>query len=203
MSMSQADLVQSLIDQLADSASVFENEDFESFLDAAAADLSQYRPRLMNTSLTLLGDTELYTAPSDYISFHSSSWGKWERRRRKVWDENYPSYLPKIYFIEDAGEKKLFLSPAPSAEQISDFGSLYQFRYFATHIISTDGMKTSILNSDRHLLLLRAMAEAAKTMAMRNISKPVRLRDGLSNGPRNGTPAALYKQLMDEFRAQV
>jgi hypothetical protein len=109
--------------------------------------------------------------------------------------------LPKVRFTEvAAGSYKLSLEPSPSAAQIAVLGSDFRYYYFARHLIDVaDAAKTTVLASERHLLLLRAQAEAMREMAMRNIAKPVALRDGISSGPRNGTPAALHAALLAEF----
>ena len=65
--------------------------------------------------------------------------------------------------------------------------------------IDADAANTTVEAKDRALFLLRAHAEVARELAARNITKPVRLRDGFSQGPRNATPAALYDALMREF----
>lgn len=45
--------------------------------------------------------------------------------------------------------------------------------------------------------------KACKEMAMRNLTKPVSMRDGISNGPRNGTPAYMFEVLMREYSARA
>ena len=55
----------------------------------------------------------------------------------------------------------------------------------------------------RSLLLLRAQAEACRELALRNVSKPVTMRDAVGSQPRNGTPSALYQMLLTEFETRV
>jgi hypothetical protein len=38
---------------------------------------------------------------------------------------------------------------------------------------------------------------------IRNIKKPVNMRDGLHSAPRNMSPSALYKLLMDEWEKKI
>jgi hypothetical protein len=82
-------------------------------------------------------------------------------------------------------------------------GSEFRYYYFALHSIGAAAADTTVKASDRGLLLLRAQAEAMKEMAMRNIKKPVQMRDGLASAPRNGTPASLFQALMDQFEKEA
>jgi hypothetical protein len=38
---------------------------------------------------------------------------------------------------------------------------------------------------------------------MRNVGKPVSMRDGISGGTRNGTPTYLFEALMKEFESRA
>ena len=40
-------------------------------------------------------------------------------------------------------------------------------------------------------------------MALRNMAKPVTMRDGISGQTRNGTPASLYQSLLKEFYERI
>jgi hypothetical protein len=128
-----------------------------------------------------------------------SNWGEAFKGRYNFWDDCYPKDLPKLSIVELSGVRKLRLNPAPTAAQIGWYGSTYDYFYAASHVLSDTPGATTIDDRDRGLLLLRAQAEAMKELATRNIGKPVQLRDGMSYGPKNGTPAALYDQLMREF----
>jgi hypothetical protein len=201
--MSQADLVADLKAGLLDSADVFTaaaDADFIRHLGAAALALARFRPRTLLGELTLVADQAGYAAPAD---FHAFKLGLWGSTTARPWDKNWPGRIPAARAVEAAGAMEIHLDPAPTAAQIALLGSAYKFYYYARHSISTTAASTTIRPGDRGLLLLRAQAEAMKEMALRNIKKPVQLRDGLASAPRNGTPAALFQALLDEFERQA
>jgi len=203
--MSQADLVADLKASLQDSANMFTaaaDADFIRHLDAAAEDFSRARKRTMVGSLTLVAEQDLYPAPSDCLRPKFSTWGRDARRKYLPWDKNWTGRFPRMTMTEQSGAREILLSPAPTATQITRYGSSYKYFYFAAHAVDALAANTTIMAGDRALLLLRAQAEAAKELAMRNITKPVQLRDTTSSMPRNGTPAALYEALMALFEKQ-
>lgn len=202
--MSKADLVADLKASLQSAADVFvaENDaDFNRHIDAAAMDMGRFRRRTLLGEITVIADQTSYAAPNDLIAFKSALWGN--ERITKPWESNWPGRLPDVSLAESLGnvanDYDLLLIPAPTAHQISVLGSSFKFYYYAGHAVGANAADTTIKLIDRGLLLLRAQAEAMKEMAMRNLGKPVQMRDGISNGPRNGTPAALYGQLMESF----
>ncbi len=199
--MSQADLVADFKASLQDAKNVFTAEsdaDFIRHLVAAALDMGHKRPRTLLGNITLVADQYNYPAPANLHAYKSDLWGI-PARRINPWEKNHPGKLPDVFVSGSAGALELHLLPAPSAFQIGVLGSAFKFYYFATHIIGATAADTTIQAGDRGLLLLRAQAEAMKEMAMRNIGKPVALRDGMSQGPRNGTPQYLFEQLMKMF----
>lgn len=201
--MSQADLVADHKAGLMDSADTFTaalDADFIRHLNNAALALSMRRPRTLLGTLALVADQTGYAAPADFHSFKASLWGS---ATTKPWDKNWAGRLPNVAAVEVSGEMEIHLDPAPTTAQISLLGSAYKFYYFAKHSISTTAASTTVRTGDRGLLLLRAQAEAMKEMALRNIKKPVQMRDGLASAPRNGTPAALFQALMDQFEREA
>jgi len=66
-----------------------------------------------------------------------------------------------------------------------------------------DRLLGAVFGALRGALLLRAQAECCKELAMRNVAKPVTMRDGGGGQPRNGTPGHLYSVLLAEFMARV
>jgi len=205
--MTEDELVAELKASLMDCASVFpgtdadEDADFKRHLSFAAKDLGRLRPRRLRGSLELVADTAFYDAPAGILKVGMSTWGS--DSTRKPWDDGYPGKVPRIMLIRNDDELQLQLDPAPTSLQITVFGADMPFTYYATHEIGATDAETTILEGDRGLLILRAQAEAMKEMAMRNIAKPVAMRDGISNTPKNGIPAALHKQLMDEFESMA
>ncbi|HLP97484.1 MAG TPA: hypothetical protein VK149_03465 [Sideroxyarcus sp.] len=197
--MSKADLIADLKASLQDMANVFttaDDADFVRHLSVAALDMGRKRPRTLLGSLTLVADQFNYAAPADFHSFKSYLWGI---GRANPWEKTYTGRLPDVRAAVNGSTRELHLLPAPTQSQINQLGSAFKYYYFASHSIGETAADTTIQAADRGLLLLRAQAEACKEMAMRNIGKPVQMRDGITQGPRNGTPASLYDALMKYF----
>lgn len=200
--MSQADLVADLKGMLMDAANKFTDAsdlDLIRCLDNAARDLGRFRPRTLSGSVTLVADQNNYAAPADYLRFKFSYWGLAERNTYQPWQGKFPQRLPSVQTIEGASGLELMLLPAPTAQQITDLGSTYRFLYFAGHVIGADAANTSVQLGDRHLLLLRAVAEALFNLAANGITKPVQLGPGVGSMPKNGSPGALAEQALKDF----
>jgi hypothetical protein len=189
---------------LSDTATLFQDGDIDRQLDVAASDLGRVRRRTAASFITLIANVHLYPAPSNMISPTYSHWGMGNPvRQYQSWRaRTFPSVLPRLSRISD-DTPRLVLNPAPTVQQIAQHGSRYDFFYIAAHIIGVAAIDTTIRLEDRALLLLRAQAEAMKEVAVRNSRKPVSIRDGLGSNPKNGTPAALYRQLIDAFHEQA
>ena len=201
-SMSQADLVVDLKNMLQDAAAKFteaEDADFVRHLTIAAQDLGRFRHRTKLGSVTLEADKNDYPAPADMIKPKVGLWGLNERRTRKPWQRNFPQTLPQLDVIEGDSGIEIHLNPAPTAEQIADLGQTFKFYYFAGHSIADDAAQTTVRSADRHLLLIRAAAQALFELAANGISKPVQLGPGVGSMPKNGTPGALSDQLLKQF----
>jgi hypothetical protein len=200
-SMSRQDLAADFRSSLQDSAEVFETDaegtQFLRLLDLAASDLARIVPRRRWGGVMLVADQATYAAPADLLDVGAPYWGLTPRTRLQPWEAGYPAQMPQLIFL--AGDRLLQLSPAPSASDIAALGADYRFTYYARHVLSDIAANTTVLEGDRGKLLLRAQAEAMKELAIRNIKKPVQMRDGVTSAPRNGTPAALWQALMDEF----
>ncbi len=201
--MSKADLVADLKASLQDSKNVFtaaNDGDFERHLAQAALDFGRKRSRTLVASFILVADQAGYAPlPADFLFYKSHMWGIAPVAAPKPWESGYPGRLPTGRVIEEGGARKLYLDPPPTGAQINVLGSDFRYYYGAGHVVDADAAKTTVLAGDRQLLILRAQAEAMREMAMRNIVKPVQLRDGMSSAPRNGLPSYLYEKLMEEF----
>jgi len=201
--MSKTDLVADMKASLQDAAKVFtaaNDADFKRHLDTAALDMVCKRPRTMLGTLTLVAEQFNYAAPADFLSYKSDLWGI-PASRIQPWETNYPGRLPDVRSALNGAVRELHFLPPPTEAQITVLGSAFKFYYFAAHTIDATAANTTIFAGDRGLLLLRAQAEAMKEMAMRNIGKPVQMRDGISGGTRNGTPSYLFEALMKQFEA--
>jgi hypothetical protein len=196
--LSLADLIADLKAMLMDAANKFtaaSDADFERHLTLAALDLARKRPRTMLGEITALADVSDYTAPADMRMVKNALWGVNEQRHR--WRSSFPGMLPRPSYVGGM----LHLMPAPTAEQIAQLGSSYKFYYFANYVIGADAANTTINAGDRHLLLIRAAAQAMQELAANNYTKPVQLGSG-SGGvsmPKNGTAASLAGQLLQLF----
>lgn len=203
MSMVLADLVTDLKTSLHDTAKVFvaaDDADFKRFLQQALPDMQFKRPLSRLGSITLVADQAQYAVPvSDFAAYKLHDWAD-PARAPKPWQPGYPGSVPRVIDAWDGSAWWLVLQPAPSSALLACYGSTLKFWYFARHILSDTAGQTTVNELDRGLLLLRAQVEALKELAVRNASKPVQLRDGMSGTPRNSTPAALAEQLLQEFR---
>lgn len=203
--MARADLMADLKASLHDAAEVFtaENDaDFSRLLDVAVLDFARLRPRTLVGSLTLEAGQPDYTPAADFHFFKADLWAD-PNRMGRPWEKSWTGRLPSVVPATVDGVRKLVFQPAPSAQQIAVLGSTFRYYYFARHEIGETDAETTIQSADRGLLILRAQAEAMREMAMRNIAKPMQMRDGISSAPRNGTPSHLYSVLMDEFNRAV
>jgi hypothetical protein len=203
MDMALADLVADLKTSLHDSAAVFkaaDDADFKRFLAQALPDMQFKRPVSRLASVSLQADLSRYAMPvDDFAAFKVCEWAD-PRRAPKPWEPRYPGAVPRIATEWDGAAWWVVLDPAPTLALLACYGTELRFWYFARHVLGATAVETTVNELDRGLLLLRAQVEAMKELAIRNASKPVQLRDGMSGTPRNSTPAALAEQLMQQFR---
>lgn len=201
-SMSLEDLVADLKDTLHDSATVFASDDdaaFKRFLVQALPAMEIKRP------LTRLGGVQLQAGLPRYSlanvpDFAAYKTHLWDTGMPKPWEPGYPGALPRVSAARDADQWWLHFDPAPTWKHIGALGYSFRFWYYGRHVLGALAAATTIAEADRGLLLLRAQAEAMREMAVRNASKPVQMRDGISGVTRNSTPAALYEQLLRAFQ---
>ncbi len=193
-----ARLSEDLESSLMDMASIFDGNLFL-LLSNALLDFSRVRRRTLAGKVALIAGQVVYDCPADFISFGVSYWGASQRQSIKPWEPGYPQRTPRARVMDSDNGKQLLFDAPPSAGQIASLGAEYAFTYYASHVISEDGDKTTVSVSDRDLLLLRAQAEAMRFMANRNIKKPVASREAISGQTRNGTPAALYDFYLKQF----
>lgn len=187
---------------LLDSAERFTapaNGDFNRHLDAAVVDLSRLHQRILKDSITLTTADDEYPAPAGLRRVTRTLWGRNHNRAARYWDSNFVQSLPTLRAIESASGRVLQLSRLVTASELAEIGAECPYFYEAAHVIGADAVDTSVPDYDRPLLILRAQVEAMKELAMRGVGKPVALRDGVSNTPRNAHPAALADFLMQQF----
>ena len=199
--MSLEQLTKSLKTSLMDSAGLFLDE-LPQLLTIAAEDLAKVRRRTLVGSIQLRPGKDIYLAPEDLMDFKLSTWGQQQRKTMKPWQPKYPRQLPDVSVL-DGSPKYLVLSFIPTCGQIGLMGSEFRFFYFANHHIDEDGSKTTVSESERNLLLLRAQAEAMKWLSMRNVDKTVSAKHAISGASKGGVPAALYRILLEDWERRA
>lgn len=201
--ISRGEIITQLKASLGDAVSGFkaaDDADFQRHLDTALADFSTQRPRIGIGSFDLLTGQmadypNCYAVPADFIQYRQMIWGA---HCYMPWEPLYPGQLPRVARVDINDQQALTLTPAPTQLQLSVCGSRFSYHYLALHKVGT-AAQTTVPSQDVPLLVLRCQAEAMRELAMRNINKPVAMRDGLTGSPRNSTPAALYQALLGEF----
>ena len=200
--MSQADLIADLKRSVGDASSPFDapiDGDWKRFLAVALVAMQDKRPRTLLGTITLVAEQLLYPlALTDFVQYKTHVSGA---RPPKPWSPCYPGALPRVCAEQDGSTWNLVLDPPPTAAHLSAYGSAFKFWYFAAHALGADDAASTVAAADRPLLLLRAQAECMRELSMRNVNKPVALRDGYSGQPRNSTPAALWDALLREWKA--
>ncbi|WP_024303316.1 hypothetical protein [Pseudogulbenkiania sp. MAI-1] len=197
----QASLITKLQASLLATAESFLPEDFARHVHVAVADFSRYRPLEMVDTLALQAGLALYPCPAELTVVLGCDWGRDAKLTLDPWDNRWPGALPAIRVMRQGENRVLYLTPAPSARQISLLGSACTYRYGAAHMVSeTDG---TLADQDVPLVVLRAQAEALRELAAKHTTVPYQVRDGISATPRNGTPSYLHTVLMDEFERRV
>lgn len=202
MSMLQSSLIVDLKGLLGSVAERFKrpgDADFILHLNAAAQAMQRKRPLTKSAFLLLVADQENYLAPSDLVLPKASTWGRNGRLNKKPWQKGYCKSQPRMSVAEGVSGQEIILSPPPTAEDIHCLGTSFYFYYFAKHIISDVANETTIKESDRDLLLIRATASALMSMAAQQVMTPVTLGNSGISMPKNGTAAALAESLLTMF----
>lgn len=202
--MSMVDLVADLKSSLHDSAAVFtaaDDADFVRFLNQALPDMGWKRSRTQLGQVTLTAGEANYSL-ADLPDFYNYKMHLWDRGATypASWEPGYPGALPRVTSYKNGAGYFLAFEPAPSAAHIALRGSTFKFYYFGLHAIGANAADTTVAAPDRGLLLLRAQVEAMLELILRNMGKPVKFNDGLSGMPRNSTPAALHRSLLNTFQ---
>ena len=123
--MSQDSLVADLKSTLNQAAEFFKtaaDADYKRHLDAAAADMSRIRPRILKATLTLASETSEYDAPANIKRVTRTDWGRAERKQRQPWNADYIHDLPDLSVIETDSGTKLELSREITAAELADIG---------------------------------------------------------------------------------
>lgn len=198
--LTEADVIADLKRSVHDAAGPFDaagDADWRRFLTLALVAMQAKRPRTLLGQVTIAADEERFAVPhADFAMYKTHVWGA---RPLNPWEPCYPGALPRVTAVHDATGWGLMFDPPPTQAHINAYGSAFKFWYFGTHALATESTPSTLSLQDRPLLLLRAQVEVMRELSMRNVNKPVALRDGFSGTPRNSTPAALYRELLREF----
>lgn len=199
--MNFTSLTTRLTDSLHDAARVFDAGDFDRHVNVALRAMAlEKRPLRRAATLYLVANQSDYAAPADLVRVERLHWEN--GCSRQPWRTHYLGPRPVVSHLQGDSGIRINLSPRPTQRQIDALGGALGFTYLATHAVVDNEIDT-LADADEDLVILRAQAEACRELALRNITKPVTLRDGSLNQPRNSTPGALFKALIDEWKAAV
>lgn len=172
-----------------------QKEDFDAALDIALKALEESRPYILHDSITLTAGEPLYDAPAaDFVGYAHSDWGTAKK-------SYFNGCETRPHIMNN--KKKLHFSPAPTAAQLTAWGSTFAYFYRARHVLTDTPSECTLNDEDQGILILRAMAELMRILASRNVVDPVQLHRGIGNVPTSSTPGQMYKDLMLEYRRQA
>jgi hypothetical protein len=194
-----ADAETALGESLGAAAARFEGQ-LGRLLLAALSALDKDRPRLLAGEITLTPGTGTYPAPAGLVALSIHEWGMNDRARQ--WDADYAGPPPRVLVHHDGPTAWILFRPAPTARQVMVWGSVFRFRYRARHVL--DESTSTLRPEDAPLLILRAKAEAMQDLAASGVVQPIQTHKGMGASlPANGTPAALAKDFLDEYRRRL
>lgn len=189
----RADFLARYKGSLLDSVRAFADADLERHADIALAALSQIKPKRCTTVVSLVVWRSLYPCPANLRGIHACYWGRAHKASVQPWEDHYAGKLPEWSVTHNAaGERFLRVSPPPTFQQINTLGGYAELEY-------TADWEWDDVQSMENLLMLRAQAEAMRELAAKNATTAYNIREGISSTPKNGTPAYLYEQLLQEF----
>ena len=165
--------------------------DFARHLQLAARWLDRRWPNVQIGELSLTVGVGVYAAPAGCVAVYAHDWGRYYRTQ--PWDETGPGYPPLLQLI--INPTQLYLSPAPTSQQILLWGSVLAYRYRLPHVITATEMT---VDDARHAdVLLAALIEAMRDLSTETAA--VQLQKGLTGLPNAGSPAYLYQALINEW----
>jgi len=202
--MSRGALVQDFGEWLGPACDRFSPSQRSAHLDTAALELSRVKPTVKNGRLTVVAEQTDYPAPADLLAPMGSRWGFASLRDYRPWESRYPQHLPALLAErDDADALVLILTPAPTAEQVAWYGSEYRYRYKIRHVIADQAADTTVPEHQRALLLQRGHQGALHALAAGQVHAPVSLGGGGYSAPRNGHPAALAEQILNDWHRRI
>ncbi len=195
--MTRDDLVTDLQRALGEAAAKFDAAAMQGFLAASAMALSRRLRPMREGSVQLLAGQSCYPAPEDMIGGLVTTWG---RSSAAAWSVDYTGPAPRWWRGHGLDGARLCCAPAPTEAQIARFGATMTYRYGTAW--SVTALAVTVPEHLRDLLILRALPEALRVLAVGGVVKPVQLHKGMGSAPSSGTPQALHDQLLEAFEAQ-
>jgi len=212
MGLTAAELLPDYQASLSDAAGVFGDDTTTPTLEqnltrhlkvaALALSVDGKRPLVKSAEFTVVAGTARYAeVPDDLVVPRANLWPTYAAQSLQPWEQPIEP-LPAIYKITTAAGDVLMLSPAPTCAQVRAYGSTFGYTYLAAHAVTDDADTSTLLVTDKNLVILRAQVEAMREMAFRNIHKPVNLKAaGGGAVSSNMQPSALYEKLLEEYRS--
>jgi hypothetical protein len=202
--ITRAALVVSLQASLHDAAHPFGEDGavYDRCITVALQAFTRLRPRREQLEVAWSFGSAGHDVPADTLAVALVQWSEADVARWRSGGNLAPPAPLQASISQGATGPKLRLAAplhgrAPSAGTVCV--TLHRPHVLRADDADTD-THTTIPDTDFDLLHLRAQAEALRELANRGVTKPVALRDGQSQGPRNGTPAALYERALHEWR---
>lgn len=195
--MTLDDLLQGHRAQLGEGAATFDEPDLQRHVQVALTRLGDRRPTIRAAQLTVEAGTSLYAAPADLVGTQTMQWGGGCAAGIPPWHPAYPGPFPRMTVVWSGDARMLALTPAPTTRQVAVLGATLDYTYRAAP------QPAELVDGDEGLVLLAAAIEAVRSLAARNIVKPIQLHRGVNSIPNSGTPATLLQLLQTEWASRT
>lgn len=186
--------LQSAADRFEDPAGL------DTLLARSLVDLSMDAPHWQLHMVALQAGVATYAAPAEALRAGALFWGTDERVPQ--WAPEYAGPKPRARLVREDGAPGIEFDPSPTAKQIRLWGSTATVRLAYPHVL--DAETSTLTPSQGNALLLRAQAEAMRTLAASGVVQPIQRHQGLGASlPTNSTPRALLEYFLHEYREAV
>lgn len=167
-------------------------------VDAALRALSDCRPLTNEAEITLNAGQRNYATPECLLDYLGSEWG--QEPRIEPYERHYPGPVPRVYMILTPMGRQLEFAFAPRLAHLSAYGAVFRYRYKMLHILTEEDC--TVVEADRDLLFVRALAALMSELMAANVVEPIQLHQGNTaiSLPESSTPAGVYKLLMQAYR---
>lgn len=200
--MTRDELTTHLRSILGDAASKFVDADLHGFLSTAADALSRRLQPTNTATVQLVSGEASYPAPPDMIGTIETLWG---RCPSPAWSSDYTGPAPRWWRGHGIDGSRLCCAPPPTDDQIARYGATMSYRYGAAWRVTSQDV--TVPDTLRELLILRALPEALRVLAVSGTVKPIQMHKGvgstgLMSVAASGTPQALHDQFMALFETE-